>query len=76
MAGSAQDPCTPPQPEPVGSGEFSRQGCKRKLGSLPNFGPILRNNGNWWLTPIVPFLLLVADLVMLCGTAAAPFIYT
>lgn len=30
----------------------------------------------WWLAPIVFALLLVAGLIFLGGTAAAPFIYT
>lgn len=30
----------------------------------------------WWLTPIFAALLLFAILIILGGTAAAPFIYT
>ena len=30
----------------------------------------------WWLTPIVIALLAIGLLVLLGGTAAAPFIYT
>lgn len=36
----------------------------------------LTQNKKWWLTPIVVMLLLVGALVILGGTAAAPFIYT
>jgi uncharacterized protein DUF5989 len=36
----------------------------------------LRHNKKWWLTPIVLTLLLVGFLVILSGTAVAPFIYT
>lgn len=33
-------------------------------------------NRKWWLIPIVGFLILLGMLVMLSGTAAAPFIYS
>jgi membrane glycosyltransferase len=36
----------------------------------------LSHNKKWWLSPIVFGLLLVGVIVLLSGTAAAPFIYT
>lgn len=36
----------------------------------------LRHNKKWWLLPILIVLALVGVLVVLGGTAAAPFIYT
>jgi hypothetical protein len=36
----------------------------------------LMTNKKWWLTPIIVVFLLVGVLVLLSGTAAAPFIYT
>lgn len=36
----------------------------------------LRYNKKWWLAPILLGLLLVGGLVVLSGTAVAPFIYT
>lgn len=36
----------------------------------------LLNNKKWWLTPIIVVFLLIGVLVLLSGTAAAPFIYT
>jgi uncharacterized protein DUF5989 len=36
----------------------------------------MKRNKAWWLAPIVIVLLLVAVLVVLGGTGAAPFIYT
>ncbi len=36
----------------------------------------LRHNKKWWLAPILLGLLLVGVLVVLSGTAVAPFIYT
>jgi len=37
---------------------------------------MLRHNKKWWLTPIIAVLLLIGILVLLGGSAAAPFIYT
>ncbi len=34
------------------------------------------NNKKWWLTPIIVVLLGLGLLIILGGTAAAPFIYT
>jgi hypothetical protein len=42
-------------------------------GELVNF---LKHNKKWWLTPIIVVLVLVGALLLLAGTAAAPFIYT
>ncbi len=36
----------------------------------------LIENKKWWLTPIVLALVMVGGLLLLAGTAAAPFIYT
>jgi hypothetical protein len=35
-----------------------------------------RHSKKWWLSPIVAILLLYAVLLLIYGTAAAPFIYT
>jgi hypothetical protein len=40
------------------------------------FWYFLRNNKKWWLLPIVVVLVAFGVLVLLSGTAAAPFIYT
>jgi hypothetical protein len=40
------------------------------------FVQFLRENKKWWLTPIVLSMLLLGALVLLGGSAAAPFIYT
>ncbi|HYB40235.1 MAG TPA: DUF5989 family protein [Candidatus Methylomirabilis sp.] len=37
---------------------------------------LLRYNKKWWLVPLLTVLLLVGLLVVLSGTAIAPFIYT
>ena len=36
----------------------------------------LMHNKKWWLLPILVVLLLFGILIVLSGTAAAPFIYT
>jgi len=43
------------------------------LGELWGF---LRENKKWWLLPILVVLLLFGLLILLSGTALAPFIYT
>ena len=45
-------------------------------GLLRELFDLLRHNKKWWLAPIIIVLLLVSVLVLLAGTAAAPFIYT
>ena len=60
-------------PEPAT--EFERQAAGRQRGILGEFLLFLATNKKWWLTPIVLVLLLVAILVVLSGSAVAPFIY-
>ena len=46
-------------------------------GSLVSeFVDFLKHNKKWWLIPIIVALLLVGLLIVLAGSAAAPFIYT
>ena len=45
--------------------------------SLPaEFWFFLKHNKKWWLLPILIVLLLLGVLVILGGTAIAPFMYT
>jgi hypothetical protein len=55
---------------------FEQRASKRSSGIVREFWDFLRNTKKWWLTPIILLLLLISALVMLSGTAAAPFIYT
>ena len=55
---------------------FSDMADAPQAGIVREFWDFLRYNKKWWLTPIVLVLLIVGILVMLSGTAAAPFIYT
>ena len=56
--------------------DFQKQADERPTGLLREFWDFLRHNKKWWLTPILIVLLLVMGLVLLGGTAMAPFIYT
>ena len=47
-----------------------------KLAILKELWDFLKVRKKWWLTPIVIVMLLVGVLIILSGTAAAPFIYT
>ncbi len=56
--------------------DFSRQAQGGQVGFFAEFWDFLLHNKKWWITPIVIVLLLFGVLVMLSGTAVAPFIYT
>jgi hypothetical protein len=51
----------------------ARQTRPNLFGDLWAF---LRDNKKWWLLPILVILLVFGLLVLLSGSAAAPFIYT
>ena len=56
---------------------FEDAAKEQKPSSLAaEFWHFLRNNKKWWLLPIVVIVLAFGILVLLSGTAAAPFIYT
>lgn len=48
----------------------------RQSGIVTEFWQFLGQTKKWWLLPIVVVLLAFGVLVLLSGTAAAPFIYT
>jgi hypothetical protein len=56
--------------------EFERTAQKQSGSLVGDFWSFLRHNKKWWLLPIVAVLFLLALLVLLSGSAAAPFIYT
>ena len=58
------------------SDDFSEMATGPQTGIVREFWDFLLHNKKWWLTPIVLVLLVVGALVLLSGTAAAPFIYT
>jgi hypothetical protein len=49
---------------------------QQKTGLAAEFWSFLKHNKKWWLLPIVVIVLAMGALVLLSGTAAAPFIYT
>ena len=63
------------QPSKGGHSDFASQAEKTRPGLLVELWEFLRHNKNWWLTPIILVLLLIGALILLAGTAAAPFIY-
>jgi len=46
------------------------------VGVAAEFWHFLKTSKKWWLLPIVVVLLLFGVLMVLSGSAAAPFIYT
>jgi predicted cobalt transporter CbtA len=56
--------------------DFAAQAHKPQAGLASEFFEFLRDNKKWWLAPIVISILGLGLLVLLGGTAAAPFIYT
>ena len=62
----------PPKPDP----DFLDQASRKQAGLVSEMIGFLRANKKWWLAPILVAILLLGLLVVLGGTAAAPFIYT
>jgi hypothetical protein len=67
----------PPRPDTTDTiSDFARQAEAPSPGLVREFIDFLKHNKKWWLLPIVLVLLLFGMLLVLSGTAAAPFIYT
>ena len=56
--------------------DFASQAAGERTGLTSEFIDFLKDNKKWWLAPIIVSILGLGLLVMLGGTAAAPFIYT
>jgi Family of unknown function (DUF5989) len=56
--------------------DFERQVGGARSGLAAEFWGFLSQNKKWWLLPIIVVFMLVGVLLVLGGTAAAPFIYT
>ena len=56
--------------------DFNAMADEKDPGLIAEFWEFLVYNKKWWLTPIVLVLLVMGLLVLLSGSAAAPFIYT
>ncbi len=61
-----------------GKSDFITQSGNRagSDGIVSEFWGFLKDNKKWWLAPIIISILGLGLLVLLGGTAAAPFIYT
>ena len=55
--------------------EFAKLTRQKRTSILSEFWDFLKHNKKWWLLPILIILLLLGVLVLLGGTALAPFIY-
>jgi hypothetical protein len=55
---------------------FEQAQTEKQAGILKEFFLFLRYNKKYWMIPILITLLALAALVLLGGTAVAPFIYT
>jgi hypothetical protein len=55
--------------------EFAQEAAQPRVGLLAEFWDFLKHNKKWWLLPILVVLALIAILVALGSTGAAPFIY-
>lgn len=49
---------------------------RRESSFIGELWALIRGNKKYWLVPILVVLLLLGLLVLLSGTAVAPFIYT
>jgi hypothetical protein len=57
--------------------DFERQASSAPGGGLlGDLWLFVRHNRKWWLIPLLAVMFLLALLMTLSGTAAAPFIYT
>ena len=48
----------------------------QRTGMASEFLYFLKTSKKWWLLPIIVILVAFGVLILLSGTAAAPFIYT
>jgi hypothetical protein len=55
--------------------EFSRQAEGGEQGIVVEMFSMLHHNRKWWLTPIILCLLGAGFVLVVSGSAAAPFIY-
>lgn len=60
----------------IETSEFEKVAQDRRTGLVSEFWDFLATTRKWWLLPIVLFILIFGALVLLSGSAAAPFIYT
>ena len=61
-----------PQP----SSDFESEAQAPRTGIVAEVLHFLKHDKKWWLLPLLALLLLIGAVVLLSGTAVAPFIYT
>ena len=62
--------------KPKSKTAFEQAGNQKQTSLLGEFWFMLKHNKKYWLLPIVLVLILLGLVIVLGGTAAAPFIYT
>jgi hypothetical protein len=55
---------------------FEEAGARASPGVAREFLQFLKQNKKYWLIPLLASLALLGGLILLGGTAAAPFIYS
>jgi hypothetical protein len=55
---------------------FQALSSQRRPGFMSELGHFAMQTKKWWLVPLIVVLLGIGLIVVLGGTAAAPFIYT
>lgn len=55
--------------------EFQQQARQKRSNIVFEFLGFLKHNKKWWLLPILLVLLLLGLIILLSGTAVAPFLY-
>lgn len=56
--------------------DFVTEASRGRSGLVGEFVAFLMDNKKWWLAPIIVSIIGLGLLVVLGGSAAAPFIYT
>jgi hypothetical protein len=60
-----------------GSGAFEKAVSERSSGGLASdLWHLLKTSRKWWMGPLLMLVVLLGALMLLAGTAVAPFIYT
>ena len=65
----------PTGPASPAASSFEQAATEETPGFVTELIDFLKHNKKWWLAPILVALALAAALVMLSGSALAPFIY-
>lgn len=64
------------EPSNKNANDFASKAGGERVGLVTEMVQFLGHNKKWWLAPILVAILVLGALVLLGGTAAAPFIYT